>query len=211
MDRQDPRLIEYLLGTASKADRAAVEAASADPEIAAELQALREVLGLVGAQGAQGAQGARVKATESLRDRIVRSVVSEDLAGFVDRAAVFLDIDPLSARAVLAQLAISDSSAWVPSGIAGIRIFELTGGPRLSDAERCVALHMEPGSHFPEHHHQGDEWGLVLRGQLLQNDGRRFGPGDLVHQAEGSSHAFGATRDSEVIQLVVLRGGIEFL
>ena len=205
MDRQDPRLIEYLLGTASKEDRAAVEAASADQEIAAELQALREVLGLV------GAQGARVKATESLRDRIVGSVVSEDLTGFADRAAVFLDIDPSSARAVLAQLAVSDSSAWVPSGIAGVRISELTGGPRLSDAERCVALHMEPGSHFPEHHHQGDEWGLVLRGQLLQNDGRRFGPGDLVHQAEGSSHAFGATPDSEVIQLVVLHGGIEFL
>lgn len=205
MDRHDPRLIEYLLGTASPDDQAAVEAALADPLVSAELKALRELLGAVGTQGAPA------PAPASLRDRVVASIASSELAGYTRRAAAFLDLEPGQTRELLASLGMPDQADWEPTGFAGIRTFELPSGPRLASAERCVAIHMMAGSQFPEHQHGGDEWGLVLQGQLLQNDGKRFGPGDLVHQAKGSSHAFVATDDIDVLQLVVLHGAIQFV
>lgn len=53
---------------------------------------------------------------------------------------------------------------------------------------RLVLLFAEPGVRFPRHRHLGTETLLLLDGELSEG-GRTFATGDLLHLAEGSTHA----------------------
>ena len=47
---------------------------------------------------------------------------------------------------------------------------------------------MAPGSTTVAHRHKGDEEFLILEGDLTDNDGTRYGPGDLVWLRGGTEH-----------------------
>lgn len=206
MNLDDPRLVEYVLGTIEPVDRAAVEAAmQADRSIQRRLTELREICGspLLDVDAP--------KPPAAIRHQIMDSVRSDfPLLGYVRRAAAFLDVTDDAAEALLRRLTSLTPDEWNPTGFQGVSRLPIDAGPARGTDCQCVALRMQAGASFPHHGHTGDEWGLVLEGQLRQHDGACFGPGDIVHQPSGSTHAFSATPEHDVLQLVVLNGDLEF-
>lgn len=60
-----------------------------------------------------------------------------------------------------------------------------------SDLPLGVGFHvyrMAPGMTTRPHRHNGDEQFLVLQGELVENDGTVFKPGDLVWLRDGTEH-----------------------
>lgn len=49
-------------------------------------------------------------------------------------------------------------------------------------------MRMDPGSETIFHFHQGVEEFFVLEGDLIDDDGTMFGPGDFVSYEPGSQH-----------------------
>ena len=47
---------------------------------------------------------------------------------------------------------------------------------------------MAPGQTTVPHRHNGDEEFLVLEGEIVDHDGFRYGPGDLVWLRDGTEH-----------------------
>ncbi|MFD0860401.1 cupin domain-containing protein [Roseovarius aquimarinus] len=47
---------------------------------------------------------------------------------------------------------------------------------------------MPPGHTTVAHRHKGDEEFLILEGDLMDNDGTEYGPGDLVWLRDGTEH-----------------------
>ena len=57
--------------------------------------------------------------------------------------------------------------------------------------ERGYGFHvyrMAPGAVTVPHRHDGDEEFLVLEGEVIDHDGFRYGPGDLVWLRDGTVH-----------------------
>ena len=61
---------------------------------------------------------------------------------------------------------------------------------------------MEPGTHSRPHEHTGDEEFLILRGELIDNDGTIYREGDLVWLAKGTQHS-SFTTDGCVIAVYI--------
>jgi putative transcriptional regulator len=82
------------------------------------------------------------------------------------------------------------------------------GGARVASAD-CGVVRIEPGVRFVEHTHEGDEWSLVLAGSAEEEGtGAAWLPGDLVHRAAGSRHAFRVTSAEPLVFAVVLEGAV---
>ena len=47
---------------------------------------------------------------------------------------------------------------------------------------------MAPGTRTIAHRHKGDEEFLIIEGDLMDNDGTEYGPGDLVWLRDGTEH-----------------------
>ena len=52
----------------------------------------------------------------------------------------------------------------------------------------CYLMRMEAGAVTIAHEHQGMEEFLVLEGDLVDSDGARFGPGDVISYEPGTNH-----------------------
>ena len=89
---------------------------------------------------------------------------------------------------------------WVPHAVPGIRMKVLSVNQRSGYA--TLLLDVQPGTHFPAHHHQGDEECYVISGSVLTL-GRRLGPGDFLHADEGTDHAELWTDEGARVLLVV--------
>ena len=48
---------------------------------------------------------------------------------------------------------------------------------------------MAPGQTTIPHRHNGDEEFLVIKGEIVDHDGFRYGPGDLVWLRDGTEHS----------------------
>lgn len=57
---------------------------------------------------------------------------------------------------------------------------------------------MAPGHTTVAHKHKGDEEFLIIEGDLTDNDGTEYGPGDLVWLKDGTEH-HSTTRDGCLI------------
>jgi anti-sigma factor ChrR (cupin superfamily) len=52
----------------------------------------------------------------------------------------------------------------------------------------CYLMRMEPGAVTIPHRHDGVEDFIILEGELIDDDGAVFGPGDFVSYAAGTHH-----------------------
>ena len=89
---------------------------------------------------------------------------------------------------------------WVPHPVPGIRMKVLSINQRSGYA--TLLLDVQPGTHFPSHHHDGDEECYVVSGSVITL-GRRLGPGDFVHADAGTDHAELWTDEGAMVLLVV--------
>ena len=89
---------------------------------------------------------------------------------------------------------------WGPHPVPGIRMKVLSVNRRSGYS--TLLLDVQPGTHFPAHHHDGDEECYVLSGSVLTL-GRRLGPGDFLHADAGTHHGELWTDEGAQVLLVV--------
>ena len=87
--------------------------------------------------------------------------------------------------------------------LPGVEWLPLSGG---AEADKEVYLiRFGPGSRSHPHIHQGSEEFLVLDGELTDDDGMVFRPGDFVRFEPGSKHS--SFSEEGCTLLVILAGG----
>ena len=156
-----------------------------------------------------------VQPSDGLRDAVLRSLAAPAaLAGFARRLAEMFDLGEARAVELLGMAAHAQDEPWEPALLTssrtaeGARLLHFDGGPRVAEAD-CGLVQIDPGVRFPEHVHDGDEWSLVLAGAAEEEgSGATWLPGDLVHRAAGSRHAFHVTSREPFVFAVVLEGPI---
>ncbi len=98
--------------------------------------------------------------------------------------------------------------SWVDGPIPRCRLYPCAANAAPRDAIRTLVL-MESGSHFPDHEHLGDETVLILQGSMLKEDGQVSRPGDVLHMAKGTTHAFDVPEGLDLIYLAVVERGLQ--
>ena len=85
--------------------------------------------------------------------------------------------------------------------------------PRGSVGTHAMFLRFEAGARTPVHRHLGREWVLVLEGRLfdVRVGGRLHGPGDLVEQADGSTHAIHVPPEGPCLCAYLVERGVAFV
>jgi quercetin dioxygenase-like cupin family protein len=148
-----------------------------------------------------------------LRASVLRSISQPGvLTGYAGRFARMFDLTEERALELLAQAQVpavaQRAGAWEATPLAGVRLQHFAGGARVARAD-CGFVSFAPGVRFPEHLHEGDEWTLVLAGEAEEeSSGARWLPGDLVHRAAGSRHAFRVTSAEPLVFAVILEAPI---
>ena len=125
---------------------------------------------------------------------------------FADGVAGLLDVTVERARALLGLL--DEPASWAPGLLPQMRLIDLTGGPAVAGAITGF-VELAATSEFPAHTHFGDESVLVLRGRAEDDDGRRYGPGDLWQRPAGSTHTFSVLAGAPFLYLVVIFDGVD--
>jgi len=112
-----------------------------------------------------------------------------DLAGIFERAA--------------------DERAWIKSPVPGAQLLHFSAGPRAAGADNGL-LRLRAGARFPTHRHLGAERVLVLDGGYRdEQSGQIYRAGDVHEMPEGSSHAYTALPERELLFAVSLVGGVD--
>lgn len=86
---------------------------------------------------------------------------------------------------------IRDEAAYQPYDPAGISETGTSFIQLNPDAKRDVGFYiyrMEPGARSTPHMHGGAEEFLMVEGELIDNDGTVYKPGDVVWLAGGTEH-----------------------
>ena len=115
---------------------------------------------------------------------------------------------PLSIQSVLRSLIRTPDKKFRPYNrygktLPGVEWLPLSGG---AEADKEVYLiRFGPGSRSHPHIHQGSEEFLVLDGELTDDDGMIFRPGDFVRFESGSKHS--SFSEEGCTLLVILAGG----
>ena len=203
MSNFDSKLVEYAMGSLDADDRNEMERALRDQaDLRAQLKEITALLEKIGAAQAPLAPDPGV------RDRLLKSVnASTRFEGYLERLANLFDLGVARVREILAS-AENDARVWHDSGVAGVTLMHFGGGPRVAAAD-CGLVRLEPGSRFPRHTHHGDEHALVLRGEVHDDSGCVFRPGDFAHMPAGSEHSFAAGDSEPLLLAVVLYGALE--
>jgi anti-sigma factor ChrR (cupin superfamily) len=93
----------------------------------------------------------------------------------------------------------AQSSAWVESGLPGIRLKVLAVDRARGHV--TMALQAEPGAVYPSHRHSGSEECYVLKGSIVI-DGRVLRAGDFHHADAHSDHGEITTSDGAEVLIV---------
>lgn len=201
MEIDDDRLIDHVLGIGDAAERSRVESQiSRSSDVRDRVARLRDTLALPAL--ALDPLAPRAALGQRIRDSVERP---ERFGGFVDRLSAFLDLPPKRVRELVSEISAAER-LWSSSGLPdGTLMRRFDGGPLRRGAE-CALVCMQPKVTFPAHRHLGDEWGLVLQGEAVEDSGQVFQPGELVHRDEHSSHEFTAIGEERFVFAVVHRG-----
>lgn len=200
----DEQLFEYAMGTLDPAEAAAVEDALAGS--AALRAALTEIEALVGGLGQTLVP---IQPTPAARDRLLAAVSTEEKwAPFLARVAKLMDLAESRMRAIFAEA--RDATRWEAIPIPGVQLFHFTGGPAMAGLDTGF-IKVDAGSPTPRHRHVGDEYVFVLEGGFVDLvTGVTHGPGELIHHAAGTEHAFQVTEGADLVYAIV-NGGLEIV
>ena len=102
---------------------------------------------------------------------------------------------------------LDEPGGWI-EGAPGVHYFHFSPGPAAAAPEAGI-VRLRPGATFPRHRHIGDEVSLILDGVLIDDAGRRHGPGSVIPSAAGSEHAYTAGTGRDLV-IVSMHGGIAF-
>jgi anti-sigma factor ChrR (cupin superfamily) len=137
----------------------------------------------------------------SLRERLLGAAGGRNrFLPFLDRMMALFDLPEREAEGHLHS--VDDDAAW-DDMLPGVRFRDFDGGPGLGEAHVGL-VRLRPGEAFPHHGHVGEERTLVLQGELVDDQGRRYRAGDLIVSADGSSHEVRAVGDREAIYASVV-------
>lgn len=152
-----------------------------------------------------------IEPSAALRKRVLASVdPSTRFEGFVPRFGRLFALEEDGARRILGAANAVEAEGWVPSDVDGVRFYHFEGGPAVATAH-CGLLHLAPGTVFPRHRHEGDEWNFTLSGSAEEDNGELWLPGDLVIREAGSVHGFRALGSDPFLFAVILNGGIDLI
>lgn len=126
---------------------------------------------------------------------------------FVEPFARLFEVSLEKARALLDATASDDAFERDPSGIA---LMHFAAGPRLARADTGI-VRFPAGMEWPLHRHVGAEHHLFFEGGIrVHQDGKVYGPGDLLSMPAGSEHSFSVLPDRDCLTAVIIEeGGIE--
>lgn len=167
MTQHDARVPEFLREALDVEDEL-------DAPAIAALSALPELLTPVSVAG----RGRLLAAVEVLPQRY---------APFFERLARLWDLSETELLATLEHAAAA--SAWRKPGLPGLRVLDISPGPRLRGA-RVTLARFSAGMRFPAHRHLGPEALLVLEGAYEDQSGRVVGAGDLHEMPAETEHFF---------------------
>ena len=181
----------YALGALDPDERGRFEASlAADPLLRAEVASYGEVV----AQLALGVTPVRPPA--GLRAEVLR------------RARASSADQPGPAHAAVVPTVAYEKLAWEPGGVPGLRIHWIRRDP--GTGESIVLMRGEPGTHYPDHLHTGEEHGFVLQGSFRDALGE-YRPGDYIHYPAGSVHRAIEVLRGDVCFFLVITGPIVHL
>jgi quercetin dioxygenase-like cupin family protein len=144
-----------------------------------------------------------------LRERLLATVARPCLryAPLFGKLSELFDLDD-TALAALCERAAAPT-AWSASPIVGMRLMHLQGGPRVAGADNGL-VRLAAGTRFPRHRHLGLERVLVMEGGYRdEQDGRLYLPGDWHEMQPGTSHAYTALPDHQLLIAVSVQGGVD--
>ena len=146
---------------------------------------------------------------DALDKRILKTLKAPLLfEGFIKRLVSFLDLPEDQVRTTLAILQQGEE-AFAQEVFEGIFLHPITAGPR-HQSQDCSLVFMRPGAQFPKHRHNGDEWGFVLQGEAMEDNGHVAKPGDITYQSRHDQHSFKAIGDTPCI-FVAIDNGISWV
>jgi hypothetical protein len=147
-------------------------------------------------------------APPALRARLLASVAGPaKYLPFCAELAAHFDLPASRMRELLSQ--IDEPGRWT-TGIEPIQ-----GFLDFSPGVRHEGLHggfvrMRRGTLFPLHRHHERELMYVLDGAVMDDQGRRLGPGGASDLPAGSSHSLVVPGEADAL-IALLHGGIEML
>jgi quercetin dioxygenase-like cupin family protein len=144
-----------------------------------------------------------------LRERLLATVARPRLrfAPLFGKLTELFDLDDADLAALFERAAAAE--AWTDSRIPGTRLMDLRGGPRVAAADNGL-VRLAAGTRFPTHRHLGLERVLVLEGGYRdEQDGRLYLPGDWHEMQPGTSHAYSALTERELLFAVSVVAGVE--
>lgn len=141
----------------------------------------------------------------------LRASLSAALANanrFEDHVAFVAElIDQPEAVAAKLLAAIDDPASWEDGPAPWIQLYHFAGGPAVHGAITGF-VRLDPGTPFPHHEHLGDEYVLVLQGELLDSDGSRYPAGALSALPPDTEHEIRAVGPIPCVYLAVVFGGV---
>jgi mannose-6-phosphate isomerase-like protein (cupin superfamily) len=149
-----------------------------------------------------------LQAPADLRARLLASVTGPaKYLPFCAELAAHFDLSGPRMKELLSQ--IDEPGRWT----AGIE--PIQGFLHFPPGARHEGLHggfvrMRRGTLFPLHRHRQRELMYVLEGAVMDDQGRRLGPGGAFEMPAGSSHSLTVPGEDDVL-IALLHGGIEML
>jgi quercetin dioxygenase-like cupin family protein len=137
--------------------------------------------------------------------RLLKTVGEPPLryAPFFGRVGELWDLGENEVTATFAKL--RDPAAFQRTPLPGVRVLNVTGGPRTTGAETFL-VRFSPGTRFPRHRHPGPEKLLVLEGSYTDTQGVTVRPGDLHEMEPGSEHGFLVSKGEPCIGAAIQYG-----
>ncbi|MCP5245644.1 MAG: cupin domain-containing protein [Burkholderiales bacterium] len=146
-----------------------------------------------------------------LRARVLNALRQETrFSGFIERLCGFFDLPRETVETQLSLLDRVHAESWQMNAFPGTHLLHFDGGAQIAPNADCGLVYVEPGNRIDAHRHLGDEWSLVLQGELRETGGAIYFPGDCLYRRAGSVHAVESVGSDALIFAAILIEGLEF-
>lgn len=141
------------------------------------------------------------------RARLLAALEAERYLPFCAELAGHFDLAEHAMRALLAR--IVEPAAWTPGTPPVASFVDFEPGAAVQPL-KAGFVRLEPGAQLSPHRHTDRELTFVLEGELIDGEGRRYGPGTTITMPADSAHALGVPAGISAV-VALLHGRIELL